>query len=1393
MRRDVIATALATAALAVAAAGAAPRAKGKADLVLRGGIVHTVDPKRPRAEAVAIAGGRIVAVGSEADVGPFVGPATRVVELAGRTVVPGLREGHGHLMSLGFSRLSLDLNGTNSYREIVAKVAEAVKGRTPGEWVLGRGWHESKWTERPAPEVRNFPTHDALSAVSPDNPVLLERADGHAALANAKAMALAGIGRDTKAPEGGEIIRDERGEPTGILVDNAADLVSVPPPDAARSRRALETALEECVRKGLTSFTDAGASLDEIALYEEYAAAGRLPLRLYVMVRGYDALRRLGRPQVGLGGGFLTLRSVKLSADGAMGSRGAALLETYHDDPGHSGFFTTPPEVVLETARYGLAHGWQVNVHAIGDRANRMVLDAFEKAFAERPAVKDPRFRIEHAQILDAADIPRFGRLGVIASMQGIHQTSDRPWAPDRLGMARVVEGLYVWRKLFDAGARILNGTDAPVEDVDPIKSFYASVARQDEAGHPPGGWEPDQRMTREEALRSYTLDGAYGSFEERELGSIEVGKRADLTVLTKDILSVALPEILRAEVAMTIVEGKVRYDKAAAPADAGRQPVLKQIAAPHPYYYREMYLPQVTSGPSAAAWSPDGRELAYAMQGTLWRQALDSDRARQLTDGPGYHHQPDWSPDGRFLAYASYTGDAVELRLLELATGRTLPLTSNGAVNVEPRWSPDGTRLAFVSTLDRGRWQIHVLEVGADGSPGRLTRLTGETDSALPRYYYSRYDHALSPTWSPDGKELIFVSNRGRIWGTGGLWRMNAEPAAAAREIRQEETNWRARPDWAKDGRRVAYASYLGRNWHQLWVTTAAGGDPFPLSYGDFDVTNPRWSPDGTRIAFVSNQDGNTSLWVQALPGGERSRIETRERRYLNPTARLALEVVDASGRAVPARVSVTGPDGRSYVPDDAWRHADDAFDRAERRFEYAYFHASGRAELTVPAGRVAVEVLRGLEHRPVRQEVSVSAGETARLRVVLERIADLPADGWWSGDLHVHMNYGGHYRNTPERLAFQAAAEDLHVVENLIVNKEQRIPDVAYFDGGRPDPASGERVLIAHGQEFHTSLWGHTGLLGLTSHLLIPDYAAYVNTAAASLHPMNATVADLARAQGALLGYVHPFDAEPDPADRERPLTNELPVDVALGKVDYYEALGFEDDHLATARVWYRLLNCGFRVPAGAGTDAMANYASLRGPVGMNRVYAKTGAFPDRERWLAAIKAGRSFATNGPLLRFSLDGREAGDELALPARGGALEAHASLASIVPVDRLEIVGNGRVAATVPVTGDRTAADARLRLRVRESGWYLLRAYALRSRHPVLDIYPYATTSPIYVTVGGGPARSRPDAEYFVAWIRRVEEAAAAHDGYNAPAERERVLATLAAGRAVFERLAASS
>ncbi|HEX6433005.1 MAG TPA: hypothetical protein VFZ87_02125, partial [Gemmatimonadales bacterium] len=512
----------------------------------------------------------------------------------------------------------------------------------------------------------------------------------------------------------------------------------------------------------------------------------------------------------------------------------------------------------------------------------------------------------------------------------------------------------------------------------------------------------------------------------------------------------------------------------------AQRQPVLRQIKVPHNYYYREMYLPQVTSGPSSATWSPDGKELIYSMQGTLWRQRIGSPDARQLTSGPGYDYQPDWSPDGRMVVYASYRNDAIELRLLDLASGSSRPLLSDGAVNVEPRWSPAGDRLAFVSTAHQGRWHIFVAGLGAAGLDPPV-RITDDRVSGLPRYYYGAHDQYLSPTWSPDSKELILISNRGHIWGSGGFWRMPAAPGAEPRALRYEETTWKARPDWAPDGKRVVYSSYLGAQWHQLWIMTAEGGDPFQLTYESGDATAPRWSRDGTHIAYIANERGNTELRVVDVPGGRVRRIQANRRIYRDPVGRISIAAVDGvSGAPVSARVSVAAPNGQSFAPDEAWRYADDAFDRSARGFEYGYFHTAGSSHLTVPIGRYTVEVSRGPEYRVSRSSVTVAADSTSRVRVILQRLADMPREGWYSGDLHVHMNYGGAYRNSPLRLRRQAEAEDLHVVENLIVNKEGRIPDVEYFSGAL-DPVSSRSTLIAHGQEYHTSYWGHTGLLGL------------------------------------------------------------------------------------------------------------------------------------------------------------------------------------------------------------------------------------------------------------------------------------------------------------------------
>jgi TolB protein len=823
-------------------------------------------------------------------------------------------------------------------------------------------------------------------------------------------------------------------------------------------------------------------------------------------------------------------------------------------------------------------------------------------------------------------------------------------------------------------------------------------------------------------------------------------------------------------------------------PGAAQREPVLKQIDLPHAYYYREMYLPQLTTGPSSAAWSPDSHSLIYSMAGSLWKQNLDSTTAEQLTAGPGYDYQPDCSPDGRWVAYSAYNQDAIELWVLNLETKQSRQLTSDGAVNVEPRFSPDGKRIAFVSTSYKGHFHIFLGEF-SNGELRNVRRLTGETRTSLPRYYYSEFDHEISPAWSPEGSELVFVSNRGHIYGTGGFWRMKAEPDAEAREIHYEETTWKARPDFSPDGKRIVYASYLGQQWHQLWVMPSQGGDAFPLSYGDFDNIDPRWSPDGKKIAFISNRGGNTSLWVQEIPGGAQTQIVVKQRHYRNPMVRILITVLDPSGKSTPARASVTGEDGRAYAPDNVWMHADDSFVRSERPFEAHYFHTSGNAELDVPPGNVTVEAMKGFEYRTAAQTVHIGADEAAKLTIRLQPL-NLPHDPhfrWVSGDVHVHMNYGGTYRNTPARLVSQAAAENLSVVEDLIVNKEQRIPDVAYFST-KLDPASTVSNLLLHGQEFHTSYWGHLGLLNLTRNFLIPGYSAYPGTAAASLSPTNADVADMAHREGALVGYVHPFDTIPDPA-KDTSLTDELPVDVALGKVDYIEVVGFSD-HKSTANVWYRLLNLGFHLHAAAGTDAMANFASLRGPVGLNRVYVKVPAGAlNISSWLSSLKQGHTFATNGPLLGFTLDDKEPGDELKLPAAENRVKFKAWLRSIVPVDHLQVICNGAVVRDLKLSVDGEIADAEGTIPISRSGWCLLRAWSEKPEHPILDLYPYATTSPIYVDVAGSTLKSSEDTAYFIAWIDRLIEGAKSNQDWNTEAERTSVLSLLDRARGVFMRL----
>jgi predicted amidohydrolase YtcJ len=541
-----------------------------ADLVFTNGIVYTVDEANPTSEAVAVKNGLILAVGTTVEISEYIGDQTEVIDLQGKTMTPGLIESHAHLMGIGYNKLELDLMYVKTYDELVEKVAEAVAKAKPGDWITGRGWHQDKWIEKPEKMVKGFQTNDKLNEVSADNPVYLSHASGHASFANAKALDMAGIsnlkGERPGEVEGGEIILDELGNPTGVLTERASGLVArlIPETTPEKDEEALTLALQELVEKGITSFHDAGSGQEVIDLVQKFKNEGKLTVRQYIMLTGrqpelLEEWYKKG-PMIDSADHMLTVRSIKLNCDGALGPRGAWLLEDYSDRPGHRGHETLPMSVVTEVSERALPLGFQVCAHAIGDRANQEILDRYEAALAKNPSATDHRFRIEHAQHIHPDDIPRFGELGVIAAMQAIHLSSDRPWAIDRLGEKRIIDGAYVWQKLMKTGAVVTNGTDAPVEPVDPLPSFYASVTRKTLQGMPEGGYEADQKMTRAEALKSYTLDGAFAEFEEDFKGSIEVGKAADFTIYDKDIMQIPEAEILTTKVMMTVVAGKVVY-----------------------------------------------------------------------------------------------------------------------------------------------------------------------------------------------------------------------------------------------------------------------------------------------------------------------------------------------------------------------------------------------------------------------------------------------------------------------------------------------------------------------------------------------------------------------------------------------------------------------------------------------------------------------------------------------------------------------------------------------------------------------------------------------------------------------------------------------------------------
>jgi hypothetical protein len=544
--------------------------KDQATLVFINGNIATMEDSKPHAEAVAVRNDKIIAVGSTDEINKYIGDSTNVINLNGRFLMPGFNESHAHFLGLGESKQILDLRKVKNWDEIVSMVAKASEQSLPGTWIIGRGWHQEKFDPKPNPNVNGYPLHNELSKASPENPVMLIHASGHAIIANLKAMQVAGIIRNTPDPDGGKIGHDSLGNVIGVFEETAEQLIRKYYEDYLAKNtsqqiyndytKQIQFASDECLQKGITSFTDAGESFEVIDLMKQLSNFEKLPIRLNVMViDSFAAMKEKLKDylMIGYGNNHLTVRSIKQYMDGALGPRGAWLLKPYNDFPQSDGMNVTLIPQLQKVCNLAVENDFQMCIHAIGDRANREVLNMYQKVFSEHPDRKDMRWRIEHAQLLSKEDIPRFGQLHVIAAMQGIHCTSDASFVPARIGMQRAKEGAYVWRKLINSGATICNGTDAPVEDVNPVKCFYALVTRKTS-----GGIEffTDQKMTRMEALKSYTISGAYASFEENIKGSIKTGKLADFVVLSDDLLKCPEDEIQNTTVLFTIIGGKILY-----------------------------------------------------------------------------------------------------------------------------------------------------------------------------------------------------------------------------------------------------------------------------------------------------------------------------------------------------------------------------------------------------------------------------------------------------------------------------------------------------------------------------------------------------------------------------------------------------------------------------------------------------------------------------------------------------------------------------------------------------------------------------------------------------------------------------------------------------------------
>ena len=804
-------------------------------------------------------------------------------------------------------------------------------------------------------------------------------------------------------------------------------------------------------------------------------------------------------------------------------------------------------------------------------------------------------------------------------------------------------------------------------------------------------------------------------------------------------------------------------------------------------YMHNYLLPPAASSTPWWPTWSPDGQWVAFAMDGTLWRMEVTNGRgngvAEELLREDDYLSSPEWSPDGRFLAFtADDDGKSINIQVLELATGVVTAVTTDEFVNFEPAWSPDGKRLAYVSTAPSGFFNIVIVAM-AEGRPGERVQVTTDHRFGGPRLYFTDEDVHLSPAWSPDGRELLLVSNRDIPLGSGGVWRVPVERDVMnghrARLIHKEETLYRTRPQWSPDGKRFVYASHLGGQFTNLFVLPTSGGEPYKMTFGEYDTFLPRWSPDGEWIVCVSNERGLPQLKFLKAWGGEAHLVPVTSKTWKTTMGRLDVRIVDERGRETEARVYHTASDGKPYTPADAYERLSTL-----RRH---LFHTRGRYSTEAPPGPFRIEATKGFEYAVARQDVEIKAGQTTTVTVALKRLLNLKTKGWYSGSNHVHMNYAGNLHNTPENMMLMAGAEDLDMTGLQVANKDNRVLDYQHFTPGHEHHPVSTRTRLMHvGQEYRPPFYGHISLFNLQSHLISPFVTGYEGTAVESLYPSNTDIFRYAKKQGGIGAYVHPFYGDADPLQTGLGTAKTFPVDVALGAISYHE-LWSQSAGNAPLDVWYKLLDTGFRVPVTGGEDSISNLHRIE-LVGSVRGYFHLGGAPlTWANWMKAMLAGRGFVTNGPLVELTANGRTMpGEEIALPEGGGSVSFTATITSAAPLTRIELVSNGQVVHAIDVAAGQHGLTFSHVVPIAKSGWYSLRAAGTADTFPVENTRPLAVTNPIYVIVGDQPIRDRTSAEYFVKWIDTLTGMAESHPGWRSDKEKAHVLAQFKEARDIF-------